>query len=79
MSGRPGLARRCMWRIVIVGPVLCSDAQSGFRGFGHPCENPLCQWVVAGLRCSIIGRDVRGTAQVVNESGSAVLAASLER
>jgi hypothetical protein len=30
------------------------------------------------MRCVVIGRDIRGTAQVVNESGSAVLAANLE-
>jgi hypothetical protein len=30
------------------------------------------------LRCGVIGRGVRGTAQVVNDSGSAVLAANVE-
>ena len=48
-----------------------------FRGLGHRCENPLCQCVGPGEGV-VIGRDIRGTAQVVNESGSAVLAANLE-
>jgi hypothetical protein len=30
------------------------------------------------MRCVVIGRDIRGTAQVVNESGSAVLPVSLD-
>jgi hypothetical protein len=30
------------------------------------------------MPCVVIGRDIRGTAQVVNESGSALLAANLE-
>jgi hypothetical protein len=58
--------------------VLRSGAQSEFGGLGHRCQNPLCQWVGLGLRCGVIGRGVRGTAQVVNDSGSAVLAANAE-
>jgi hypothetical protein len=34
--------------------------QSGIPGFGHRCENLLCEWVGPCMWCAVIGRDMWG-------------------
>lgn len=65
------------WGIVLVGPVLRNDAQSGVPGLGYRCETRCATGSGWAMRCVVTGRDARGTAEVVNEFGSAVLAANL--
>ena len=64
--------------IVLVGPALRINAQVEFRGLGIGVRTRCASGSGRAMRCVVIGRDIRGTVQVVNESGSAVLAASLE-
>ena len=64
------------WRIVLIGPVLPSHAQSGVPGFGASCVKPLCQWLGP---CFAVRRHRprytrHGTGR--GESGSAALAAN---
>jgi hypothetical protein len=69
---------RVWWRIVLEGRCYAVAPKVSSGVWGIAVRTRCASGSGWALRCGVIGRGVRGTAQVVNDSGSAVLAANVE-